>query len=72
MDLNILWVGVLESLIYSAIGLVIALVAFFVMDLLTPGHLGKQLAKDQNMALAVVVGSGILGVCIIIASAIHG
>ncbi|MEK9155096.1 MAG: DUF350 domain-containing protein [Patescibacteria group bacterium] len=72
MDLNILWVGVLESLIYSAIGLVIALVAFFIMDLLTPGHLGKQLAKDQNMALAIVVGSGILGVCIIIASAIHG
>lgn len=72
MDFSLLWIDMLESVLYCTIGLAIALVAFFVMDLLTPGHLGKQLAKDQNIALAIVVGSGVLGVCIIIASAIHG
>lgn len=72
MNISILWVGILESVIFGALGLILALVSFFVMDLMTPGHLGKQLAKEQNMALAIVVGSGILGTCIIIAAAIHG
>lgn len=72
MDIGFLWISVLESIIFGAIGLILALVSFFVMDLMTPGHLGKQLAKDQNVALAIVVGSGILGTCIIIAAAIHG
>lgn len=72
MDIGILWAGVLESVIFCTIGLLLALISFFIMDLMTPGHLGKQLAKDQNVALAIVVGSGILGVCIIIAASIHG
>lgn len=72
MDIGFLWISVLESIIFGAIGLILAFVSFFVMDLMTPGHLGKQLAKDQNVALAIVVGSGILGTCIIIAAAIHG
>ncbi len=70
--MDLLWISVLESVLFGAIGLALALVSFFVMDMMTPGHLGKQLAKDQNTALAIVVGSGILGTCIIIAAAIHG
>lgn len=70
--MDFLWISVLESVLFGAIGLALALVSFFVMDMMTPGHLGKQLAKDQNIALAIVVGSGILGTCIIIAAAIHG
>jgi hypothetical protein len=32
----------------------------------------KELAEDQNVALAIVIGSVIIGSAIIVAAAIHG
>jgi putative membrane protein len=64
--------GIIESLIYSSIGLVMALIAFKVIDLITPGKMSEQIAKENNIALAIIVGSLVLGVCIIIAKVISG
>ncbi len=63
--------GVLATILYSAIGIVMAFIAYRVVDLLTPGNLGKDIA-DGNTALAILAGFKILGVCIIIAAAIVG
>ncbi len=64
--------GILGTLLYSAIGIVMCVVAYYVIDLIIPGKMGKQIAEDKNMAIAIVAGSMILGVCIIIAAAIAG
>ncbi len=62
---------ILNSIIYSILGVVIFCVGFVVIDKLTPYHLWKELTEDNNVALAIVVGFGILGICTIIAAAIH-
>lgn len=67
MDLTIL----LNSVIYAILGVVIFVSGFIIMDKITPYDLWKQLIEEKNLALAVVVGAAALGVCIIIAAAIH-
>lgn len=62
--------GVIATVIYSAIGIVMAAVSFKVVDVLTPGELTKELTENKNVALAILAGSMILGICLIIAAAI--
>ena len=64
---------VVASLVYSGLGLVVFVVAFVLLDLLTPKvQVWKEICEKQNMALAVFMGSVAIGIAIIIASAIHG
>jgi uncharacterized membrane protein YjfL (UPF0719 family) len=62
--------GVLGTLVFSAIGLVMSIVAYKIIDLLIPGHMSKQIAEDKNLAVGVVAAAMILGICIIIAASI--
>jgi len=64
--------GVVMTIIYSVLGMALAALAYRLIDALTPGNLGKELTEKQNIALAIVAGSMILGVCIIIAAAMVG
>jgi uncharacterized membrane protein YjfL (UPF0719 family) len=61
-----------NSLVYSVLGVVIFWIAFTVLDKLTPYNLWKEIVEEKSVALAIVVGSLALGIAIIIASAIHG
>jgi putative membrane protein len=61
-----------NSLIYSVLGLVVFCVGFAVIDKLTPYNLWQELVKEKNLALAVVIGSVSIGLCLIIAAAVHG
>ena len=63
--------GIIETLIFVAIGMAIAFLAFKLIDVITPGSLSKQIAEDGNVALAIVTGALILGVCIIIAAVLN-
>jgi len=67
MDILIL----LNSLIYAFLGLVIFITSFLIVDKLTPYDLWKQLVEEKNIALAIVVAAAALGICLIIAAAIH-
>lgn len=62
---------ILETLVYGFIGLLMSVLAYKVTDWLIPGHLGKQIGEDRNLAIGVVAGAAILGMCIIIAASIH-
>ena len=64
--------GILATVIYSFIGIIMASIGFKVVDWLTPGDLAEEVSKNENRALAILAGSMILGVCIIIASAVVG
>ncbi len=64
--------GVIATIIYSAIGIVMASISYKVVDVLTPGNLSKELTENKNVALAILAGSMILGICLIIAAAIAG
>lgn len=64
--------GFISTLAYAVFGIIIAVVSYFIVDLIIPGKMGKQIAEDQNMAIAIVAGATILGICIIIAASIVG
>lgn len=63
---------VLASLAYSLIGIAVLIVAFVVVDLLTPGKLWQEIIEKQNRAVASLAGAGMIAIAIIIAAAIHG
>jgi len=63
--------NVANAIIYAAIGIVIFAGAFIIIDKLTPYHLWKEIVQEHNTALAILLGAMSLGICIIIASAIH-
>lgn len=64
--------GIISTLVYAAIGVVFAVIAYFIVDLLIPGNMGKQIAEEKNLPIAIVAGAMILGICIIIAASIIG
>src|SRR5580700_4469810 len=63
--------NVIAALVFAFIGMLIFIISFVVMDKLTPYHLWKEIVQEHNMALAILVGAMSLGICIIIAAAIH-
>src|SRR5215204_5999253 len=63
---------VLTTIIFVLIGLVVFAVAFFVVVKITPFSVKKEIEDDQNVALAIIIGAIIIGVAIIISSAIGG
>ncbi|HVF88826.1 MAG TPA: DUF350 domain-containing protein [Blastocatellia bacterium] len=63
---------VVQTLVFTAIGLVLFAVAFWIMDKVTPFSLRKELEEDQNTALAIVLASVIIGIALIVSAGIHG
>jgi putative membrane protein len=63
--------NVLAAVIFAALGIVTFLVAFVVVDRLTPYDLWKEIIEEQNSALAILIGLAALGIALIIAAAIH-
>lgn len=66
------WGALVNSLIYTVLGVVIFWIAFVVVDKITPYNLWKELVEEKNVALAIVIGAMCLGIAVIIAAAIHG
>jgi uncharacterized membrane protein YjfL (UPF0719 family) len=63
--------NVVNAAVYAAIGIVIFAVAFLVIDKVTPYNLWKEIVQEHNTALAILLGAMSLGICVIIASAVH-
>jgi uncharacterized membrane protein YjfL (UPF0719 family) len=63
--------NVISALVFTVLGILVFVVAFVIMDKVTPYHLWKEIVQEHNMALAILVGAMSIGICIIIASAIH-
>lgn len=63
--------SILNSAIYAVLGVIIFCVIFVIVDLVTPYHLWKEVIEKQNTALAVLLGFAALGICVIVAAAIH-
>jgi uncharacterized membrane protein YjfL (UPF0719 family) len=60
-----------NALLYSVLGILIFVAAFVFIDKVTPFHLWKEIVEDKNVALAVLLGAMSIGICIIIAAAVH-
>ena len=60
------------TIIFVAIGLIVFAVAFFIVVLVAPFSVKKEIEEDQNTSLAIIIGALIIGVAMIISSAIQG
>ena len=60
------------TVIYALLGIVIFTICFKMILMLTPFSVRKEIEEDQNVALAVIIGSTFIGMAIIIAAAIVG
>ena len=64
--------SLLNVAVYTAAGLLLFALAFFVMGKVTPFSIRKEIEDDQNVALAIVIGSVIIGIALIIVASIVG
>ena len=72
MDIEWLKPGVVfGSIVYALVGVVIFWLSFLVIDKLTPYDLWGEIVEKQNVALGLVVAAMSLGICVIVAAAIH-
>ena len=65
--------GVLiTTAIFTAFGLLVFGLAYIIIVKASPFSIRKEIEDDQNTALAIIIGSVIIGVSLIIAAAVHG
>lgn len=73
MDHAINMANVVNSLVFSAVGILTLILAFVFADVITPRtSLWKEVIEKQNLALAILLGCFLIGVALIIAAAVHG
>ncbi|HEY4372034.1 MAG TPA: DUF350 domain-containing protein [Burkholderiales bacterium] len=63
--------NIINSLIYSVLGVIVFWVSFIIIDKITPYDLWGEIVEKRNTALAFVVGAMCLGIAIVVAASIH-
>lgn len=63
---------VLQTLVFALMGIVIFAIAFWIIVKATPFSVRKEIEEDQNVAMAVLIGSIIIAIAIVLAAAIQG
>ena len=63
--------NLIAAVLFALLGIIIFVIAFVVVDKLTPGDLWHDIIRDRNTAMAIVMAGISIGLSIIIAAAIH-
>ncbi|MCE3077053.1 DUF350 domain-containing protein [Chryseobacterium gwangjuense] len=63
---------IINSVIYSFLGIAILLICYLIIEKLTPEKTWQEIVRNGNTAVAIVFGAFIIGISIIISAAIHG
>ncbi len=63
--------AIVASLVFALIGVAVFWLCFVIIDKITPYDLWAEIVEKQNVALALVVAAMSLGICLIVAAAIH-
>ncbi|MCZ8330131.1 MAG: DUF350 domain-containing protein [Flavobacterium sp.] len=63
---------VINSLVFSAVGIAVLFLAYFIIEKITPENSWKKITQENNVAVAIVFAALIIGFSMIISAAIHG
>ena len=63
---------ILVTLAFGLIGMILFGLAFWLIVKITPFSIRKEIEDDQNTSLAILIGSVIIGIGLIVAAAVHG
>lgn len=70
MDWSHLLYGLVDTVIYSLVGIIMMAVGFLIINFFTPFSVKKEIEDDQNTSLGIIIGAVIIGISIIVASVI--
>ncbi|MGI8441235.1 MAG: DUF350 domain-containing protein [Thermoleophilaceae bacterium] len=59
------------GLLYGAEGIALMAVGYVVIDLLTPGNLGRIMVEERNRDAGIIVGAALIGIGTIVTVAIY-
>ena len=62
---------ILNALAFAILGVLVFVVAFAIVVKLAPLNLWKEIVQERNVAAAILAGAVALGLCWIIAAAMH-
>jgi len=62
---------VLNALVFASLGVLVFLIAFAIVVKLAPFSVWKEIVEERNVAAAILAGAVALGLCWIIAAAMH-
>ena len=69
--MDVLWQNVQSAAVFAFLGIALFIVAFLILDLLTPGKLWHEISDKRNTAAAILMGSVAIALGVIVAAAIH-
>lgn len=70
--MELLAAHLVAAVVFSLVGIAVLGLSFWLMHKFSPFSVVKELEHDQNTAVAIVMGSVIIGISLIIAAAIQG
>ncbi|OHD63638.1 MAG: hypothetical protein A2176_05760 [Spirochaetes bacterium RBG_13_51_14] len=59
--------GIIDTAIYSLVGIIMMGIGIFLVIMLSPFSVKKEIEDDQNISLGLIIGAMIIGISIIIA-----
>ena len=72
MNWEVLLRQLVETVVFSLLGLAVCVVFFLVLVRFCPFSIRKEIEQDQNISLGLIIGAAIIGIALIISSAMHG
>lgn len=72
MQWDVMGRAIVAAVLFSAAGIVVFGAAWWVINKITPFSIRKEIEEDHNTALAILIGSVIIGIGLIISAAMHG
>lgn len=69
--MNDLLSGLLSTVAFAALGLILLVIGFYVIDLLTPGKLGQLIFVEHRRDPALLLGASVLAIATIVATSIY-
>ena len=63
---------IVATLVFTIIGLAFFMLSDWMVERVMPRSIRKAIEEDKNVALAIVIGSVIIGIALIVSSAIRG
>lgn len=70
--LGVLLGHLVAAIVFSIVGIAVLVSSYMVIKRLLPFSITKEIEEDQNTALAIIIGAGIIGMSMIISAAILG
>lgn len=69
--MDAIWTNVASAAVFAGLGVLLFVIAFAVLDMLTPGKLWDEIGEKRNQAAATLMGCVAIALGIIVAAAIH-